>query len=68
MNLLDASYNFDRSQLFFNYIANERVDFRELAKQLASLYKVRIELRQVGPRDKAKEVGGLGPCGRALCC
>ena len=68
MKLIDASYNFERTQLYFTYISNDRVDFRELAKQLASIYKVRIELRQIGPRDKAKEVGGLGPCGRPLCC
>lgn len=68
MKLIDASYNFERTQLYFTYISNDRVDFRELAKQLAAIYKVRIELRQIGPRDKAKEVGGLGPCGRPLCC
>ena len=68
MKLIDASYNFERTQLYFTYLSNDRVDFRELAKQLASIYKVRIELRQIGPRDKAKEVGGIGPCGRPLCC
>ena len=68
MKLIEASYNFERTQLYFTYISNDRVDFRELAKQLASIYKVRIELRQIGPRDKAKEVGGIGPCGRKLCC
>ena len=68
MKLIYASYNFERTQLYFTYISNDRVDFRELAKQLAAIYKVRIELRQIGPRDKAKEVGGLGPCGRPLCC
>ena len=68
MKLIDASYNFERTQLYFTYLSNDRVDFRELAKQLAGIYKVRIELRQIGPRDKAKEVGGLGPCGRPLCC
>lgn len=68
MKLIDANYNFERTQLFFTYISNDRIDFRELAKQLAAIYKVRIELRQIGPRDKAKEVGGLGPCGRPLCC
>lgn len=68
MKLIDASYNFERTQLYFSYISNDRVDFRELAKQLAAIYKVRIELRQIGPRDKAKEVGGIGPCGRPLCC
>ena len=68
MHILDASYTFDRKQLLFNFTADERVDFRELAKRLASIYKTRIELRQIGVRDKAKEVGGLGPCGRMLCC
>lgn len=68
MILLSSYYTFDRSQLVFNFIADERVDFRELAKNLASIYKTRIELRQIGVRDKAKEVGGLGPCGRFLCC
>lgn len=68
MKLLDANYNFERTHLYFTYLSNDRVDFRELAKQLASIYKVRIELRQIGPRDKAKEIGGLGPCGRPLCC
>ncbi len=68
MHLLDASYTFDRKQLLFNFIADERIDFRELAKRLAAIYKTRIELRQIGIRDKAKEIGGLGPCGRMLCC
>lgn len=68
MNILDANYTLDRKQLLFNFIADERVDFRELAKNLASKYKTRIELRQIGVRDKAKEIGGLGPCGRPLCC
>ena len=68
MNLIDASFTFDRKQLLFNFIADERVDFRELAKRLAAIYHTRIELRQIGVRDKAKEIGGLGPCGRMLCC
>ena len=68
MRMLDASYTFDRKQLLFNFTSDERVDFRELAKRLAAIYKTRIELRQIGVRDKAKEVGGLGPCGRMLCC
>ena len=68
MRMLDASYTFDRKQLIFNFTSDERVDFRELAKRLAAIYKTRIELRQIGVRDKAKEVGGLGPCGRMLCC
>ena len=68
MHLLDASYTFDRKQLLFNFVADDRIDFRELAKRLAAIYKTRIELRQIGVRDKAKEIGGLGPCGRMLCC
>ncbi len=68
MKLLDASYTLDRNQLLFNFVSDERIDFRELLKQLAAIYKTRIELRQVGVRDKAKEISGLGPCGRKLCC
>ena len=64
MNIMDASYTFDRKQLLFNFTADDRIDFRNLAKRLASIYKTRIELRQIGIRDKAREVGGLGPCGR----
>ncbi len=68
MNLIDANYTFDRRQLLFNFTAEDRIDFRELAKKLAGIYKTRIELRQIGIRDKAREIGGLGPCGRFLCC
>lgn len=68
MKILDASFTFDRSQLLFNFFADSRVDFRELAKRLAYIYKTRIELRQIGVRDKAKCVGGYGVCGRKLCC
>lgn len=68
MNVIDASYTFDRRQLLFNFIASERIDFRELVKKLASVYHTRIELRQIGVRDKAREVGGIGQCGRQLCC
>ena len=68
MNIIEASYTFDRKQLLFTYIADNRVDFRELAKRLAGIYKTRIELHQIGPRDKAKEVSGIGICGRQLCC
>lgn len=68
MRIIDASYTFDRKQLLFNFVADSRIDFRELAKKLAQIYKTRIELRQIGVRDKAKEIGGLGPCGRFLCC
>lgn len=68
MRIIDASFTFDRGQLLFNFLADERIDFRELAKKLAQVYHTRIELRQIGVRDKAKEIGGLGPCGRFLCC
>ena len=68
MHIMDASYTFDRKQLLFNFTADDRIDFRELAKRLAGIYKTRIELRQIGVRDKAREVGGIGPCGRMLCC
>ena len=68
MNIIEASYTFDRDQLIFNFIADNRVDFRDLAKKLATLYKTRIELRQVGVRDKAKEISGYGSCGREFCC
>ena len=68
MRFVSANYTLDKKQLTFNFIADDRVDFRELAKKLASIYKTRIELRQIGVRDKSKEIGGLGPCGRFLCC
>ena len=68
MRIVDASYTLDKKQLTFNFVADERIDFRDLVKELASKFKTRIELHQMGVRDKAKEVGGLGPCGRALCC
>ena len=68
MNILDVSYTLDKKQLLFNFVADERVDFRELAKKLASIYKTRIELRQIGARDKARMVCGIGQCGRTLCC
>lgn len=68
MKLVDADYMFDGSSIIFYFTADGRVDFRELVKDLASTLKTRIELRQVGVRDEAKMVGGLGPCGRDLCC
>lgn len=68
MNVIDTSFTFDRKQLLVNFISDERVDFRELAKLMAAKYRTRIELRQVGARDKAKKVGGIGVCGRELCC
>lgn len=68
MQLLDAVFTFDRKQLLITFLADSRIDFRELVKKLAVLYKTRIELRQIGVRDKAKMVGGCGQCGRELCC
>ncbi|MBR4261946.1 MAG: stage 0 sporulation family protein [Bacilli bacterium] len=68
MNIISATFTFDRKELMFNFLADDRIDFRELAKKLAAIYKTRIELRQIGIRDKAKEIGGIGPCGRFLCC
>lgn len=68
MQIIDAEFTFDRSQLMFRFIADNRVDFRELVRDLANIYKTRIELRQVGARDKAKEISGYGMCGRKLCC
>lgn len=68
MKLVDVEYVFDGSNIVFHFTAEGRVDFRELVKDLASTLKARIELRQVGVRDEARIVGGLGPCGRDLCC
>ena len=68
MYIIDATYTHDRSQLFFRFMADNRVDFRVLAKDLANIYKTRIELRQIGVRDRAKEIGGYGQCGKPLCC
>jgi cell fate regulator YaaT (PSP1 superfamily) len=68
MKLLGAEYNLDGSRLTFFFSASERVDFRELVRQLNRRFKVRVELRQLGPRDEAKLVGGFGRCGRPLCC
>lgn len=68
MTILDGNYNFERTQLLFRFVADERVDFRQLARELGSIFRTRIELRQIGIRDKAKEIGGIGPCGRLLCC
>lgn len=68
MRIIDASYTFDREQLIFRFLADNRVDFRQLARDMGAIFKTRIELRQVGIRDKAKEVSGFGPCGRKLCC
>lgn len=68
MNFVDAYYTFDKGQLVFSFLSDNRVDFRELAKKLAQKYKTRIELRQIGVRDKSKRIGGIGPCGLFLCC
>ncbi len=68
MKLVDAEYQFDRNKLTIYFTADGRVDFRELVKDLAATYRTRIELRQIGVRDEAKKLGGLGPCGRPLCC
>ena len=68
MNLVDVEYTFDRNKVIFYFTADGRVDFRTLVKDLASVFKTRIELRQIGVRDEAKMLGGIGPCGRMLCC
>lgn len=68
MNLIDVSYNFDNSKMIFYFTADGRIDFRELVKDLAAIYKTRIELRQIGVRDEVRRIGGNGMCGRELCC
>ena len=68
MIIISSLYTFDREQLIFFFVADSRIDFRDLARELASIYKTRIELRQVGVRDKAACVGGIGICGGELCC
>ena len=68
MKLIDVEYTFDNNKVIFYFTAEGRVDFRDLVKDLATIFKTRIELRQIGVRDEAKMVGGLGPCGRSLCC
>ena len=68
IKLVEVSYTFDVSKIIFYFTAEGRVDFRELVKDLAAVFRTRIELRQIGVRDKAKVVGGIGPCGRVLCC
>lgn len=68
MKLIDVEYTFDNNKILFYFTADGRIDFRELVKDLASVFKTRIELRQVGVRDETKIVGGVGICGRALCC
>lgn len=68
MNLIEAEYTLDQSKVTFVYVSEERVDFRELLKSLATIFHCRIELRQIGPRNKAKLVGGIGQCGQETCC
>jgi cell fate regulator YaaT (PSP1 superfamily) len=68
MKLVDVEYTFDRNKILFYFTADGRIDFRELVKDLASVFRTRIELRQIGVRDEAKMLGGVGPCGRMLCC
>jgi cell fate regulator YaaT (PSP1 superfamily) len=68
MKLVDVEFTFDRNKVIFYFTADGRIDFRELVKDLASIFRTRIELRQIGVRDEAKMLGGIGPCGRTLCC
>jgi cell fate regulator YaaT (PSP1 superfamily) len=68
MKLIDVEYTFDNSKIIFYFVADGRIDFRELVKDLAAIFRTRIELRQIGVRDESKMVGGLGPCGRTMCC
>ena len=68
MKLVDVEYTLDRSKILFYFTADGRVDFRELVKDLASVFRTRIELRQIGVRDEAKMLGGMGICGRPFCC
>ena len=68
MKLVDVEYTFDNNKVIFYFTADGRVDFRDLVKDLAAIFKTRIELRQIGVRDQAKMVGGIGPCGKEVCC
>jgi len=68
MQVVNAEYAFDGSKIIFFFTAEGRIDFRSLVKDLARIFRVRIELRQIGVRDKAKSIGGIGVCGRELCC
>ena len=68
MNLVDVEYKFDNSKILFYFTAEGRIDFRDLVKDLAAIFKTRIELRQIGIRDEVKRMGGIGACGRELCC
>lgn len=68
MKIIDVEYTFDNNKVIFYFTADGRVDFRELVKDLAAIFRTRIELRQIGVRDEAKMIGGMGPCGRRCCC
>ena len=68
MKLIDAEYTFDNNKVLFYFTADGRIDFRDLVKDLAAVFKTRIELRQIGVRDETKIIGGIGICGRPLCC
>jgi len=68
MKMVDAEYSFDKKKIVFYFTSEGRVDFRELVKDLAKIFKIRIEMRQIGVRDEAKLFGGVGPCGQTLCC
>ncbi len=68
MKIIHVEYTLDRSKLIFSFTADGRIDFRELVKDLAAVFRTRIELQQIGVRDEAKLLGGIGPCGRPLCC
>ena len=68
MKIVEAEYSFDRSKITFYFTAEGRIDFRELVRELANIFKARIELKQIGVRDEAKLIGGYGPCGKELCC
>ena len=68
MKLITSEYTFDKSKLIFYFTANGRIDFRELVKDLALIFRTRIELRQIGVRDEARILGNIGPCGKELCC
>lgn len=68
MKLIDVEYTFDNNKIIFYFTADGRVDFRDLVKDLAAIFRTRIELRQIGVRDEAKMIGGIGPCGKPMCC
>ena len=68
MKIVDVEYTFDNNKVIFYFTADGRIDFRELVKDLAAIFRTRIELRQIGVRDEAKMIGGIGPCGKECCC